>query len=101
DHLKNMNKRKSVRPDEMHPRVLRKLADVVAKLLFIILEKSLQSGEVLRDWRKGNITAIFKNDNKKEPGTYRPISLTSVPSKIMEQILMEAMSKHMEDREVI
>ncbi|KFZ62006.1 hypothetical protein N321_03351, partial [Antrostomus carolinensis] len=101
DHLRNLKVHKSMGPDEMHPRVLRELADDVVKPLFLIFEKSWQSGEVPADWKKGNITPIFKKGNKEDPGNYRPVSLTSVPGKIMEQMLLETMLRHVENEKVI
>lgn len=52
------------------------------------------------DWKKGNVTLIFKN-REKVLGTYKSMRLASVPGKIMKQILLEAMRRQKQDKELI
>ncbi|KGL76667.1 RNA-directed DNA polymerase from mobile element jockey, partial [Tinamus guttatus] len=95
EHLRNLDAHKSMGPDGMHPRVLWKLAEVIAKLLSIIFERSWRTGEMPEDWKKANVTPVFKKGRKEDPGNYRPVSLTSVPGKVMERLVLAVVSRHM------
>ncbi|KFV43114.1 hypothetical protein N341_03464, partial [Tyto alba] len=101
DHLRNMKVHRSIGLNKMHLWVLREPVDEVAKPLSIIFEKLWQFSEVPAHWKRGNITPIFKKGEKEHPGNYRPVSLTSVPSKIIERILLETLLGQVENKEVI
>lgn len=47
-----LNMHKSIGPNEMHPGVVRIFANEVAKPLYIVSEKSWQSGNVPTDWKR-------------------------------------------------
>ncbi|KFP46491.1 RNA-directed DNA polymerase from mobile element jockey, partial [Cathartes aura] len=93
--LQELDPYKSRGPDNIHPRVLRELADVVARPLSLIFEKSWRSGDIPEDWKKANVTPIYQKGLKEDPGDYRPISLTSVPGKAMERIFLGAITSQM------
>jgi len=101
DHLSKLNTHISMGPDGMHPQVLRELADATAQLLSIIFERSWRTGEVPEDWRKANVTLIFKKGKKEAPGNHRLVSLTSIPGKMMEQLILEVIIKQVEEKKVI
>ncbi|PKU31187.1 rna-directed dna polymerase from mobile element jockey-like [Limosa lapponica baueri] len=63
--------------------------------------RSWRTGEVPEDWRKANVTPVFKKVKKENLGNYRPVSLTSIPGKVMEQLIMDVISKHVEEKKVI
>ncbi|KAK4831271.1 hypothetical protein QYF61_016741 [Mycteria americana] len=101
DLLLQLDVHKSMRPDGIHPRVLKELADVIAGPLSIIFQWSWESGEVPVDWKMANVVPIFKNGKKEDPVNYRPVSLTSVPGKIMEKVILGVIEKHLRDNAVI
>ncbi|GAB0209602.1 mitochondrial enolase superfamily member 1 [Grus japonensis] len=101
DLLHHLNTHKSMGPDGIYPRVLRELAEALTKPLSIIYQQSWLTGEVPVDWSLENVTPIHKKDQREDSENYRPVSLTLVPGKIMEQIILSAIMRHVQDTQVI
>ncbi|KAK4819815.1 hypothetical protein QYF61_011834 [Mycteria americana] len=67
----------------------------------LVYQQTSLTGEVPVDWRLANVTPIYKKGQKEDPGNYRPVSLTSVMGKVMEQIIRSAITWHVQDNQVI
>lgn len=52
------------------------------------------------DWRKANVTPIYKK-GKEELGNLQPVSLTSILGMVMEQVILEVITKHVKETKVI
>ena len=82
-------------------RVLRELVEVIAEPLSIIYQRSLLTGEVPKDWRLASVIPIYKKGCREDLGSYRPVSLTSVLGKMMEQIVLRGITRHVQDNQGI
>ncbi|PKU44695.1 rna-directed dna polymerase from mobile element jockey-like [Limosa lapponica baueri] len=100
DLLQHLDINKSVGPDGIHLRVLRELVEVLTEPLSIIYQQSWQTGEVPADWRLANVIPFHKKGQQDDLGNSRPVSLTSVPGKAMEQIILSAIMRHMKVTQV-
>jgi len=101
DLLCHLDAYKSMGLDGIHPRVLRELAEELAKPLSIIYQQFWLTGEVPDDWRLASVTPIYKKGRKEDPGNYRPLSLTSVLWKIMQRFILSALNEHVKDNQGI
>jgi hypothetical protein len=94
NYLFCLDETKSMGLDGIHPRILKNCAKAFALSLSLIFIRSFQTGDFPDLWRKSNVTPIFKKGNKLKACNYRPVSLTSVPCKVMERITKERIMKH-------
>ena len=88
-------------PDRITTRFLRDYADLIAPPLTHLFNKSMQEGAVPEDWKRANVTPIFKKGVKGEPGNYRPVSLTSVPCRVMEAYIKDEIVRHLKQNKLI
>ena len=88
-------------PDGITARILQTFKTQLSGPLSNIFNKSFQSGSVPKDWRIGNVTPIFKKGVKGDPGNYRPVSLTSIPCKLMESLMKDIIVDHLIENQLI
>ena len=99
--IRKLRKDAAAGPDEIGPRVLQELENEIAPALVMIFRHSLSTGEIPADWKRANVTPIFKKGTKADPGNYRPVSLTSVCCKILETLVRDGIMSHLESNNLI
>lgn len=99
--LKNLNTNKAQGPDKLPTVILKQHADLVAPILQVIFQQSLDTGTVPSDWQKADVVPVFKKGDKSKPENYRPVSLTCVTSKILEHILHSHILKHLDEHHIL
>ena len=67
----------------------------------MLFKQSLDTGEVPSQWKRANITAIYKSHDKKDPNNYRPISLTSVVCKVLESLIRDHILDHLKINNIL
>jgi ribonucleases P/MRP protein subunit RPP40 len=99
--IKNLRADSAAGPDGIHPRLLKEACFELALPLTIIFRRSLEENVVPTDSKSAVVTPIFKKGIRTDPGNYRPVSLTSVPCKLLEAIIEEEICKHLDENGLI
>ena len=60
-----------------------------------VVKCSFLSGKFPGEWKKAKVTSIYKKGSKSNCSNYRPISLLSIPSKIVEHLICSQLSTHL------
>ena len=86
---------KSAGPDNIPPKLLRLAGVAIIPPLGSIYRYSIQTKTVSTiNWKTAKITPVFKKDNETDRGNYRPVSLLSVLSKILQSLVNDALVCH-------
>ena len=93
--LSSLNPSKSSGPDNIPARLLKEGASEIAPSLAKIFQLSLHLERVPSVWKDVNVVPLHKRGDKSDAKNYRPISLTSVVSKVMERMVRQHLYDHL------
>jgi len=88
-------------PNGIHLKVLRELAEELAKPLSIIYQQSLANRGGPRWLEVCLCDARLQEGWKEDLGNYKPVSPTLVPGKIIEQFILSTLTGHVKDNQGI
>ena len=99
--LENVNINKAVGPDKIPNQILKECATELAPAVMCLFQRSLDSGTLPDDWTNANVSPIFKKGDRHRAENYRPVSLTSVLSKLLEHIVCRSIMCHLERNNIL
>jgi len=95
DRLRSLKSDKSAGVDNLGPRLLKELGQEIAGPIADLFRQSILESTVPEDWKRANVTPIFKKGNRQQSGNYRPVSLTSIVCKVCESVIRDEIVAHL------
>ncbi|XP_065642197.1 uncharacterized protein LOC136073865 [Hydra vulgaris] len=95
-YLSKLDINKSSGHDEVNPFVLKVCSESFSIPLSIIYRQSLTNSDIPDLWKMANVSPIFKNRTKLQAINYRPVSLTSIPCKVLEKFISDNLKNYLE-----
>ena len=89
------------RPDLINGRLLKECCNACAPILQLIFQRSLESGTIPNDWRNANVTPLFKKGDHYKAANHRPVSLTSICSKLMDHVIASQLMGHLNTNNIL
>ena len=87
---------KATGPDGILGNLLKICANEIADILTLLFQSSLVQGCLPSGWKQAHIVPVFETDDRGSVENYRPISLNSVTSKILERIVHSTIMDHLD-----
>ena len=99
--LSRLNVHKSTGPDAIGNWVLKNCSTSLCKPLTAVFNKSQSDGIFPSVWKQANVCPVFKKGIKSDKTNYRPISLLSNTSKILEKIVYKRLYEFLTDNNLL
>jgi hypothetical protein len=99
--INKLNPKFSSGPDGLCPYFLKQIRYSIVLPLSKIFEISYQTGKLPKIWSQAIVIPIFKKGDPSSVKNYRPISLCSVPCKIMESIINDKITVFLKTHNLI
>ena len=80
---------------------LKNTSGTISSYLSQLFNRCLDDGIMPACWKKANVTPILKKGSANITKNYRPISLLSCTSKVLEKIVHRRVSKHVSDNKLL
>ena len=77
---------KSPRPDKIPTKLFKDAIETICQPLTIVFNASLEKGTFPDIWKVARVTPVFKSGQKSNLSNYRPISVLSVFSRLLEKL---------------
>ena len=88
-------------PDKLPARLLKETAHQIAPMYTHLFSQSYQHGLLPDSWTRSTVCPVFKKGNRSLPENYRPISLTAIPCKLFEHIIVSKIWDHLNKHNII